>query len=135
MQLILAQLGLSEIQNMEAVLFGIERTTRLLLRCKYYEKCFLERKPFNLKSLEEIMTQLYAAVLRFLASAKNFFDQSRIRMSFLVCQDFQLATSRGLHEVHGKLEIYVVLSLICYERPLWLRFTRLERNRASAWLY
>jgi hypothetical protein len=65
---------------MGAVLVGVERTTRLLLRCKAYEKYYLEPtpKPFNLVSLEETLAQLYVAVLEFLACAKRFLNQSHI---------------------------------------------------------
>jgi hypothetical protein len=38
-----------------------------------------DQKPSNLSGLEERLTELYAAVLQFLACAKLFFEKSSIR--------------------------------------------------------
>jgi hypothetical protein len=68
---------------MKAAIFGVEKITRLLLRCKAYERYYMQPdpKPFNHTSLADILTQLYAAVLVFLASSKRVFDRNPIRMS------------------------------------------------------
>ena len=67
---------------MKAAVFGVEKITRLLVRCKVYERYYIQPdpKPSNHTSLADVLTQLYAAVLEFLASSKRVFDSSRIRM-------------------------------------------------------
>jgi hypothetical protein len=67
---------------MKVAVFGVERITRLLLRCKAYERYYMEQdpKPFNYTSLADILTRLYSAVLVFIASSKRVFDRNRIRM-------------------------------------------------------
>jgi len=67
---------------MKAAIFGVEKVTRLLLRCKAYERYYMlpDPKPFNYTSLAGILTQLYAAVLEFLASSKRIFDRNPIGM-------------------------------------------------------
>jgi hypothetical protein len=67
---------------MKVAVFGVERIARLLLRCQAYERYYMQPdpKPFNYTSLADILTHLYAAVLRFLASIKRVFDRNRIRM-------------------------------------------------------
>jgi hypothetical protein len=68
---------------MKVAIFGVERITRLLLRCKAYERYYMQPdpKPFNHTSIADILTQVYAAVLVFLASSKRVFDdRNHIRM-------------------------------------------------------
>jgi len=78
---LLLQLALTESENMKAAVFGVEKITRLLLRCKAYERYYMQPdpKPFNHTSLADILTQLYTAVLVFLASSKRAFDPNPIR--------------------------------------------------------
>ena len=73
---------MTESENTKAVIFGVEKITGLLLRCKAYERYYMQPvpKPFNHASLAEILTQLYAAVLEFLTSIKRAFDPNPIRM-------------------------------------------------------
>jgi len=73
---------LTDSENMKVAVYGVERITRLLLRCEAYERYYMQPdpKPFNYTSLEDILTRLYAAVLVFLASGKRVFDCNRIRM-------------------------------------------------------
>ena len=78
----MVQLALTDNENMKAAVFGVEKITKLLLRCKAYERYYMQPdpKPFNHTSLADILTQLYAAVLTFLASSKRAFDRNPIRM-------------------------------------------------------
>jgi hypothetical protein len=67
---------------MKVAVFGVERITRLLLRCQAYERYYMEPdpKPLNYTSLADTLTHMYTAVLVFLASSKRVFDRNRIRM-------------------------------------------------------
>jgi hypothetical protein len=76
------QLALTDSENMKAAIFGVERITRLLVRCEAYERYYMQPdpKPSNYTSLADILTQLYTAVLVFLASSKRVFDCNPISM-------------------------------------------------------
>jgi hypothetical protein len=82
MMLIMMKVALVENENLGAVLVGIERTTRLLLRCKAYERYYIvpDPKSFNWTSLEKTLVELYVSVLEFLVSVKRFLDQSHLGM-------------------------------------------------------
>lgn len=58
---------------MGAVLFGVERTTRIVARCEVYEECYIwtDSKPTNFTSIEDTLSEIYAAVLQFLIGAKR----------------------------------------------------------------
>lgn len=60
-------------------LVGFEEITKLLARCRIYEKFYLKpaSKPVNHTSLQETLVKLYGAVLKFLVGVKQYFDQSR----------------------------------------------------------
>ena len=99
---------------MKAAVFGVEKITRLLLRCKAYERYYLQPdpKPFNHASLAEIQTQLYSVVLVFLASSKRVFDLN------LVCMFTKHLMSPR-----------VIISLTFLLRSGWLWIVRPGRNK------
>jgi hypothetical protein len=92
---------------MKAAVFGIERITRLLLRCRAYERYYMEPdpKPFNYSSLADVLTHLYASCASLLASSKRIFDRNRIRM-------FTEPRSHDFTNIMSKIE----LAMDCWTR-------------------
>jgi hypothetical protein len=61
---------------MGTVLVGVEKIAHLLVRCAAYEELYLTPVPkmTTHTNFEEKMTELYTAVLEFLARAKRYFE-------------------------------------------------------------
>lgn len=65
-------------ENMGTTLASLEEITRLLSRCRSHEAYILNPalKPVNYDGLKAALVRLYSAVLKTLASAIKYFDQS-----------------------------------------------------------
>jgi hypothetical protein len=109
---------------MTAAVFGVERITRLLLRCRAYERYYMEPdpKPFNYTSLASTLTHMYVAVLVFLASSKRFFDRNRIRM-------FTEPRSHDFTNIMSKIE----LAMGCWTRKEYDPDLIPSKNMSHLW--
>lgn len=67
---------------METSIVGLEKISRLTLRCSIYEEFYLQpaSKPTNHASLEEAFVRLYSAVLKFLVNVKRCFESTAVGM-------------------------------------------------------
>ena len=81
-RLMLKQITVAESQQMGALLTGVEKLTFLIGRCQIYEALYLKQEQFEeekwksgLKNLTSALTNLYAVMLRFLASATRAYNQ------------------------------------------------------------
>lgn len=73
-----AQIAINDKENMEAVLIGIERIAKLLVRCTVYEELYIrsKSKPFNHSSLQDNLLELYSGVLEFLSYTRRHLNQN-----------------------------------------------------------
>ncbi|KAF8253214.1 hypothetical protein K440DRAFT_657719 [Wilcoxina mikolae CBS 423.85] len=72
----LLQVAVNDKETMGTVLIGVEKIAHLLVRCTAYEELYLRVVPkvTTHLNLEETLTELYTAVLEFLAGAKRYFE-------------------------------------------------------------
>lgn len=76
-------MAVGESQLMAALLIGGEKVTQIINRCKIYELLYPRPEPFGpstpaMENLTSALVGLYVVVLRFLAHAKQLYDQSLV---------------------------------------------------------
>lgn len=78
MELMLAKTVVAESQQIGALLVGLDTMTNLINRCKIYEILYLNDGEAGqaFSNLEMALVKLYAAMLRFLASANVLYDSN-----------------------------------------------------------
>jgi len=66
--------------NLATILTGLEIMALLLVRCRAYETHYVEPdpKPVNIDGLGEVLVDLYANAMRFLAKSKKFLERPTI---------------------------------------------------------
>ena len=58
-------------EQMGAVLIGLEKSSYLINRCAAYERLYLNTQYETTQNLEDALTELYLAILKFLVEARK----------------------------------------------------------------
>lgn len=110
--LIVMKIAISEQQQMETLLRGLDTILYLINQCEIYEILYI-RDPQPVKALEYLelaLVELYAVILRFLAKANRLFGKntpSRALYAFLNpndCMDFEKDCQLREKRVEGQAE-------------------------------
>ncbi|KAL8769068.1 MAG: hypothetical protein Q9209_004854 [Squamulea sp. 1 TL-2023] len=75
----LLQLSINDVQVFGAMTDGLEIVTCLISRCRLYEQLYLSRLSSARRDMESLLLRLYAAILTYLAAARQYFDKSTLR--------------------------------------------------------